>query len=155
MIKTIVLMILFRLTMGSIAGCDCNWMGDFFQASKEMDFVVRAKIVERIVDENGLYRKMKVEIEEVFKGTENRKIIMIWGDGGADCRPYISYFDVGERYYLARSYIDGDYEQINCGELYLKVDDGKVWGDPSVGKELSQISGMSETLFVKKLRAGF
>jgi hypothetical protein len=132
--------------------CDCDWFGDFFKASRRMDFVVKGEVVKKIQNQTGFSEKMEVEIIEIFKGIESKKTIVIWGDYGAACRPYISYFEVGCVYYFALLKYDDDYEQLNCGELYLKVDEGKVWGDPRVRPELPKISGMSEAEFTKMLR---
>ena len=39
---------------------------------------------------------MTVEIIKKYKGKETRKTIKIWGDNGAECRPYISNFKIGD-----------------------------------------------------------
>ena len=79
---------------------------------------------------------MEVEIIDVYKGKETRKTVIIWGDNGFLCRPYLSHFEQGE-YYVIAFYkgSDGsktefahkkerptDYSISNCGEYWLKVD---------------------------------
>ena len=44
---------------------------------------------------------MEVEITEVYKGTESRKNVTVWGDPGHLCRPYLSTFKEGEFYVIA------------------------------------------------------
>ena len=117
-----------------------------------MDLVVKVKVVGKIAGKDGFNESMYVEILEVYKGIEVKKKITVLGDKGAECRPSIDYFEISELYYLALLQHGGEYEQINCGELYLKIKDGRVWGDPGVRKELPQISGMSEGDFLYKLR---
>ncbi|MEO0470602.1 MAG: hypothetical protein AAF206_13335, partial [Bacteroidota bacterium] len=76
-----------------------------------------------------------VEILTIFKGTETRKNIRIWGDNGFLCRPSIRRFGLQQTYVLSLFYgEDGtkgivhpqesatDYYLSICGEHWLKAD---------------------------------
>ena len=39
---------------------------------------------------------MEVEIIEIYKGEETRKSVIVWGDIGNLCRPYLSAFKEGQ-----------------------------------------------------------
>ena len=149
--KKTALIILFLVSQAGFA-CDCDWIGDFFEASKKMDLVIKVQVISKIADEEGFNEKMTVEIIDRFRGEETKNIITVWGDGGADCRPYIDYFDIGDICYLALSKYGQEYEQINCGELFLKVISGKVIGNEGVRSELPQISRMTEIDFLARLK---
>jgi hypothetical protein len=86
---------------------------------------------------------MDVQVIEVIKGTEDRKTIRIWGDNGALCRPYVTYFPIGTTWVLAISALptktvgeqlklgaeegfisspgNKEYAISVCGEFWLKV----------------------------------
>ena len=73
---------------------------------------------------------MKVEVIEKYTGLEDRKILTIWGDNGALCRPYIAAFEIGKYYLIAPSKITettetgtkNDYDFFTCSTDYLSVD---------------------------------
>ena len=44
---------------------------------------------------------MEVEILDIYKGTEERKSVTVWGDPGHLCRPYLSTFKEGGNYIIA------------------------------------------------------
>ena len=95
---------------------------------------------------------MEVEIVEVYKGTETRKKLVVWGDNGILCRPYLSQFDTG-KYYVIAFYkaSDGskghvhederptDYAISICGDYWLKVDTDKQKAFGIVTKKQSEI----------------
>lgn len=135
-----------------VNACSCDWLGNFFKATEDSELVVKVKVVEKLLGPNGFNEKMKVEIIETFKGTEERTSITILGDDGAECRPYIDYFDVGDVCYLALFNYQEEYELLICGEFYLKLVNGQVIGDPDIRKELSTISGLTEQEFLTQLR---
>ncbi|HLP11651.1 MAG TPA: hypothetical protein VK177_06920 [Flavobacteriales bacterium] len=114
--------------------CECDWKGNFITVAPEAPVVVKAKVLgffkknsppaDKDVD---IDVKMEVEIMNVFKGKETRKKIMIWGDNGMQCRPYVSAFKKDAVYYIAMNKMnDVDYYISVCGEYYLKVKNGKV-----------------------------
>ena len=106
---------------------------------KNAKFVALVKVVsydgyltEEIMGHQGkMPRSMTVEIIKKYKGSETRKQIIIWGDDGKLCRPYISNFKIGEYFLIAPDLIENpqstdekltDYEFFSCSTDYLKVD---------------------------------
>lgn len=71
------------------------------------------------------------EIVEILKGQETRKAIKVFGDDGADCRPYIDTFEMNKYYVVGlikcvdaeRKFgireTKNDYQIIVCGEYWL------------------------------------
>lgn len=84
---------------------------------------------------------MEVEIINTYQGNETRKKIIVWGDPGNMCRPYLSQFKEGQHYVIAfnqeypNNGNDGekptDYSISNCGAFWLSVDMNKktAFGD--------------------------
>ena len=130
----------------------CDWGGDFFTMSKQTDVVAKVCVTKKIKGYKGFNMKMEAEIIEIFKGQEKRKTITIWGDDGKECRPYIDYFELGEVYYLSLFKYNNEYEQANCGEMYLKVEGDKVIPQKGVSKELSQVGEMTTQEFETQLK---
>ena len=96
---------------------------------------------------------MEVEIIEVFKGKEKRKSIIVYGDIGNLCRPYLSGFGIGKFYIIAFGPgLDGsngfthpdeklsDYSISICGEYWLNVDIENKFASGSVADNQKQIT---------------
>ena len=96
---------------------------------------------------------MEVEIVQVYKGKENRKTVIVWGDIGNLCRPYLSEFKKGQYYVIGfdkgnfgRGHPDEKYKDYSisiCGAYWLTVDFDKsnVSGDiDSENRTISTIS---------------
>tara|TARA_R110002094_G_scaffold75484_1_gene82830 strand:+ start:237 stop:752 length:516 start_codon:yes stop_codon:yes gene_type:complete len=152
-LKKILLLTMMLISFNSFA-CDCECDGDcsFSQISSGMEFVALVKVVEYsdYLDQEiiGYDKKMPfsmtVEIVKKYKGTESRKRIKIWGDDGAQCRPYIADFEVGKYYLIAPNRIKenselgkkDDYDFFSCWTDYLTVDyeNGIAYGEYSKRK---------------------
>ena len=139
------------LSLASFA-CDCEWGGDFFTMANQSELVVKVKVIRKMKDSNGFNIKMEVEVLEVFKGQTNQKTIIVWGDYGADCRPYIDYFEVDCMYYLTPTNFKNDFEQLNCGEMYLQLENNKVIGEKGVNEKFLQVGEMDLSEFESKLK---
>jgi len=155
--KTMKLLLILILTIYApitTIACSCDWLGDFFEATKKSnpDLIVKAKIISKITDDDGFQMKMKVEIVKTLKGQSSTNTISIWGDQGADCRPYISGFEIGDVYYFAIHEYENEYELINCGEHFLKVVDDFVESDMKVREGLHQIGKLEERKFIEQLK---
>lgn len=150
-IKFVVIFISFVHAI-PIFSCDCEWGGDFFTIIKETDLVAKVKVIRKFKVHEEFNDKMEVEIVEIYKGKENRKIIGVWGDNGYECRPYIDYFVTDQVYYLALYKYDEAYEQMNCGEMYLKAEGEKVVSENYIGKELPQVGEMTVSEFEARLK---
>lgn len=75
---------------------------------------------------------MRVEILEVIAGSTETNTIEIWGDNGAQCRPYVTQFPIGTEWILG---IGSDFAPTNptyvisvCGAYWLKVDNDQAIG---------------------------
>lgn len=152
-LKKILVLTMMLISFNSFA-CDCECDGDcsFSQISSGMEFVALVKVIEYsdFLDQEiiGYDKKMPfsmtVEIIKKYKGTESRKRIKIWGDDGAQCRPYIAEFEVGECYLIAPTLIKenselgkkDDYDFFSCWTDYLTVDydNGIAYGEYSKRK---------------------
>ena len=156
-LKKILLLTMMLVSFSSFA-CDCECEGDcsFSGVSSGMEFVALIKVVEYSdfldYEIDGYDKKMPfsmtVEIVKKYKGNESRKRIKIWGDDGAQCRPYIANFEVGKYYLIAPTLITEnselgkkyDYDFFSCWTDYLTVDydTGIVYGEYS--KQRNKIS---------------
>jgi len=147
------------LAFNNIMACECECFGDcsFKEVSSNSGFVALVKIIshddfieEEIPGYNDkMPRSMTVEIIKKYKGSELRDTIKIWGDDGAQCRPYIAYFNVGEYYLIAPNKLgsahlngenENDYDFFSCSTDYLKVDFNKKIAIGQYSKRKKQIS---------------
>ena len=134
-------MILILFTTFQAFACSCECTGDcsFSSISNNSEFVALVKVIsyddylgdEIMGHEGKMPYSMTVEIIKKYKGKETRKTIKIWGDNGAECRPYISSFKIGEHYLIAPNILgeyklegekSTDYDFFSCNTDYLKVD---------------------------------
>lgn len=138
-----------------IFACSCEYGGNFLYAAKFSKTIVKAKIIEHIYHtENGKQftdfeayvaetinnefdpyygtgRSMKIEILELIRGTETRKIIEIFNTDGADCRASIEGFEKGKIYVMSiyqpkrtkpklPNETDSDYAINGCSENWVE-----------------------------------
>lgn len=135
--QKLLLSLILVIKISFVFGCDCKSLGNFASANQLADLVVYGQIIDyQDYDTayNGqiLKRSMLFEITEKWRGIERRDTVIIWGDGGMDCRPYISHFDLGSKWVLALMQFDyrgrKDYEISECGEFYMPVVHQQVKG---------------------------
>jgi hypothetical protein len=130
--KLSILITFLLLSYADSIACDCGYLGGFALCNQIADLVVYGKVIG--YDSIGTYDQpdnpysMKFEIIEKIRGIESRKILIVFGDNGADCRPYINEFKPNSEWILALNNFNGDYEISDCGEFYLPVKNGKVEG---------------------------
>jgi len=135
-----IILTIFLLTFGqTILACDCDSQGEFLTVAPKTKLVALVKVTKYLTFKNIYEEKtpmsMEVEIIEVYRGKETRKIVVVWGDIGNLCRPYLSRFDVGKFYVIAfDAGSDGskgfahknekitDYSISVCGDYWLNVD---------------------------------
>lgn len=139
--RHIVILIILLLTATSSFSCECVCTGDcsFHKVIKTSKLVALVKVISydnylslEIMGHDGkMPQSMTVEIIKLYKGTETRKQIKIWGDNGALCRPYIANFVIGDYFLVAPHLIDKprstkesktDYEFFSCTTDYLRLD---------------------------------
>ena len=76
--------------------CDCEYQGSFLKMSEHTPLVAMIKVTKYLTFKEIYDVKtplsMEVELIEVYKGSESRKLVTVWGDNGILCRPYLSEF---------------------------------------------------------------
>ena len=124
-------MLLFGYT--TTFGCDCNGSGKFMEVAPISSLIAFIKIDKFLTyaEINGEKTplSMEVEIIEKYGGNESRKKIVVFGDNGNLCRPYLSEFILG-KYYVIAFDVDGKSQSDNsiqyyissCGNYWLFVD---------------------------------
>jgi hypothetical protein len=121
--STFFVLCLFILSQFTALACDCDYKGDFEKVAHQKEFVALVRVSKFISQET-----MEVEIVEILKGNEKRKTIIVWGDDGKSCLPYLSEFKLGKEYIIAfdfhngKSKIDLEYEISICGEFWLNIE---------------------------------
>jgi len=149
--------------------CSCDWEGPFIEMAKESDLVARIKVLDHQemmeIYEDSIPNAMIVEVMEVYRGTEQRKEVKIWGDNGFLCRPYINIFPIGSEWILSlqkgEQSIEGeaedDYSIYICGESGLHAVDGQVKGiifPGNVDKLGDGITYKTQEISLSKLKEG-
>ena len=85
--------------------CDCGYGGSFLKMSPNTQLISLIKVTKFLTFKDIYGEKtpmsMEVEIIETYKGIESRKTIIVWGDPGHLCRPYLSTFKEGQYYVIA------------------------------------------------------
>ena len=123
--KKLFLTISTLLFTSIIFACSCEWNGNFLRVAKYSGLIVKAKVIEHFYHtENGKRftnqeefineqidnefhphygtgESIKIELLEIIKGTEKRKVIEIFGTDGADCRASVRGFEKGKIYIMS------------------------------------------------------
>jgi len=139
----------YLLTAPTVLACDCEYQGSFMKMTQRTPLVAVVKVIKYLTFKEIYYVKtpmsMEVEIVEIYKGKEDRKTVIVWGDIGYLCRPYLSEFKEGQYYAIAfdkgnfhgrhPDEKDTDYSISICGAYWVTVDFGKsnVTGDIDSG----------------------
>jgi hypothetical protein len=164
--KNLIALILICLMIPSGArACDCESQGEFLTVAPKSKLTALVKVT-KFLTFKGIYDEttpmsMEVEIIEVYKGTETRKHITVWGDDGALCRPYLSIFKEGNYYVIAfeqagirETEKPTDYAISICGDFWLHADIENNNATGSVSKTLNKIAftDLRKRLALKKGR---
>jgi hypothetical protein len=122
--------------------CSCSYQGPFVQMAPKCPLVAMVKVTRFLTfkDISGTPTPMSMEVEitEIIKGKNDRKKIIVWGDPGNLCRPYLSVFK--EDGYYAIAFISAgkvgeekqtDYAISDCGAYWLTAnkENATVTGD--------------------------
>jgi len=145
LVRTVALLVLLAIPgLPNLAfTCSCMWAGPFSKVALGKELVVLGEVLDHYKN------SMEVRVIEVLKGTEEGKMIRIWGDTGALCRPYVSHFPVGTKWLFAVQKTTGeqasslwerlfpsvhksDYAISICGDFWLEVRDGRAVGRVTV-----------------------
>ena len=137
--------------------CSCAWAGSFLTVAPGAAAIVRARVTAYHGRSRDIDLAMDVDVVEVMKGVVGSKRIRIWGDNGAQCRPYVSGFPVGTEWLFAIDQLKqigkpGDYFINGCGEYWAKVE-----GSTAVGRLTSPnppaVSDVPERMSLDELRS--
>ncbi|MBC7946731.1 MAG: hypothetical protein H7Y42_02545 [Chitinophagaceae bacterium] len=132
--------ILFGNTAAPDPSCSCNDMGPFLTVSNNAPVIALVKVNRFLTTkqmnigegETAIPLSMEVEIVDIYKGSEERKRVTVWGDNGILCRPYLTSFTKEEFFVIALSKVGTgrghgdekltDYFINGCGTYWLKTD---------------------------------
>lgn len=146
--KILLLCLLFAVAQQAKA-CSCNYGGSFLKMAPNASFIALVKITEwtnYIKPPHGdeIPHAMTVKIIDTYKGKAESKMVTVWGDNGAMCRPYISQFAKGNYYVVAfsrtNSSTGNNYYYINnCGCYWLRYNKKQkiVSGDININQHLA------------------
>lgn len=134
----IIAILLSAFSKGYSCSCHNEWSFDETFALSELTALVKVNqfLVYKDIYGSSVPMSMEVEIIEIFKGEESRKKIVVWGDNGFRCRPYLGVFNT-DSYYIISFFQAGDtsssdrfdygerptdYTISSCGEFWLNFD---------------------------------
>ena len=122
-----------------VYSCYCDWAGSFFKWAPKSDLVAVVKVTQYLtyVDKDGYQLPLSMEVEIIHKllGNDVRDKVIIWGDEGWMCRPYLDQFEIGSTWAIILYYNDGyfggktdDYFTTYCFEAFMPVVNDTVTG---------------------------
>ena len=150
------------LTLPAYA-CSCAFSErSFIQLTQRSELVIRGKVLDYNWNKGDTEHKIRpnamiVEVKEVYKGAIKPVQLIVWGDNGMQCRPYVTQFPVGTEWILSLSKDSWaktrELAISGCGEYWLQVKDGDVVGKVRDGRFKAKPEVMSLPNFRKLLRA--
>ena len=128
-----IFIIVLTINLNPIIGCSCGWNGGLVKNAQRNTLTIHGKVSKlktfKEIYEDTVSTSIEVEIITKFKGEENRKFITVWGDRGADCRPYLSGIQIGSEWVFSLHQIkNNEYAISICGENITPVKENKTWG---------------------------
>lgn len=133
--------------------CGCTTDGSFLEVSTGAELIAVVEIKDYLTYEEMMGEdvpmSMSIKIKQVLKGNEPENEIIVWGNNGLMCSPYLSLFDIGTTWVMAfkTAPMEGhknaeieDYGISNCGENFLKVKGNIVSGLISGGNSYQSMS---------------
>lgn len=146
-VKNLILVLFFTLFFMKGHSCSCLNTKDFIEMLTFTGMTAKVK-VNKFLTFKEIYGEsipmsMDVEIIEVISGEESRKNIIVWGDNGNYCRPYLNKFKEGNYYIISfnRGYDTSslsddlgerptDYAISSCGTTWLdyNIETNNVYG---------------------------
>jgi hypothetical protein len=158
--RYLVASVLFTMLLLPVSSeaCSCAWAGPFLTVGPRAELIVRGKVLAYHGQSRAVDLAMDVEVLEVLKGTTNSRRIRIWGDNGAQCRPYVKAFPVQTEWILAINKLtreesaQGDYFISVCGEYWARVENGTVSGRLSSPRP-PEVNDTPEKMSLSQIRA--
>lgn len=126
-----ILILIIPLSFNTSKACDCGDFGGFAYSSQIADLVAYGEVI--AYDSIGtpgspeLPYSIKFLIKEKIRGIESSDTIIIFGDNGFECRPYIEKFKPNTKWIVAVDRLQntgGVYELSICGEFHLAMSNG-------------------------------
>ena len=144
LMKSKIVLLFWLVSCSCIFACDCESEGGFLKVAPLTPFVALVKVSKYLTfkDIHGTPTPMSMEIEiiDIYKGKESRKKVIVWGDDGAMCRPYLSRFEMGKYYVIAFEGSQvGDYSISICGEYWLTVSENMLFASGILMKQQDEI----------------
>lgn len=162
-ISSIIISFSILLFTTSAYGCSCiSSKSSFVQLTKRSELVIRGRVIEYVWYKDDQEKKrtplaMTVEVKEVYKGAAKLGKIVVWGDNGMQCRPYVTRFPVKTEWVWALSKdpstAKGKLAISACGEYWLQVKGSNVVGKVTDGSPKAKQKVMSLPDFRKLLKA--
>ncbi len=154
MTKHCLLLLFFFLLQNQVSfACGCTTDGSFLEVSTGSKLIAVVEIQNYLTHEEMMGEdvptSMSVRIKQVLKGKVLTDEIIIWGNNGFMCSPYLSIFEEGTTWVMSlkKSPMEAhqnaelhDYGISNCGENFLKVQQGSVSGLISGGNNYQSMS---------------
>jgi hypothetical protein len=144
-ISAILIGLSILLLAPSARSCSCVSNGSsLVQLAKKSELVIRGKVLKYNWDRynlegqrskdrqkrKGTALSMTVEVQEVYKGKIKSRQVVVWGDNGMICRPYVTQFPIGTEWVFALSPDSwtkkGEVAISVCGEYALQVQNNRV-----------------------------
>jgi hypothetical protein len=130
---TSIIILLLTMNLNSVNACLCRWSGGLVKNVQENSLTIHGRVIKlktfTEIYKNTVATSIEVEILTKLKGEEKRKYITVWGDRGADCRPYLSGMRVGSEWIFSLQKIENEEYAISiCGEHFTPVKGNKTWG---------------------------
>lgn len=161
--STIIISFSLLLLTPSAYGCSCvSSKSSFVQLTKRSELVIRGRVIEYLWHKDDREKKrtppaMTVEVKEVYKGAAKLGKIVVWGDNGMQCRPYVTKFPVKTEWVFALSKdpstAKGKLAISVCGEYWLQVKGNNVVGKITDGSPKAKPKVVSLPDFHKLLKA--
>jgi hypothetical protein len=137
--------ILFILISSYSFSSDCYWGGNFIKSAKYSKLTIKGKVIDlyyhfedkKIINqsnesefeeyvfkkEQNFFQSIKIEIVEIIKGKERRKIVEIFGSNGNDFKTGVSNFEKGKFYIFSlHKTISSEYKLPNEGKDDFHID---------------------------------
>lgn len=146
-LRCIILLSLFLLTTNSALACMCAGSPPLIQLveSGRADYLIRARVEAYDVTGTPYARSMTVTILEELRGEIEAESLIVFGDDGGSCSPFVTNYAVGKEWLLPLFNYDGRFIIAACAPLIL-VEDEDVVGLVSP-RSCSQSSKSSKSCF--------
>lgn len=125
--------LLFLVQAPSAWACTCSGNPDFYEVARHAPVLVRAVVLEHksiaVGYRPNLVTHIEVRVLDVLAGVVPNDRILIAGDVGNLCRPYVSGFAVGTEWFFVlspRAALHGDVPEFAisiCGTHWMRVTD--------------------------------